>query len=111
MEVQSCKQCGESFKYFTILESIGWGYKTLNCRNCGAKYKLKKSYIFIIITLLFLPIFFINQIYQLVLTTPLKLIIFLGYVSYIAVIMGLYPFIVKYNLESEIKRMDSIYGK
>lgn len=111
MKIQSCKRCGDKFKYITVLGSIGWSYKPLNCRNCGAKHRLKKLHIFIIITLLSLPIFFINQIYQLTLTRPLRILIFLIYLAYITVIIVIGPFFVEYNLESKIKRVDSIYGK
>lgn len=102
MSIQKCKKCERKFNYIDVLDSVGWGYKTLSCRNCGAQYNLKISYIFILALLLSLPIFFINQIRNFALTVSLRMpLVVFFYIIYISIIVGLYPFIIKYRLKGD----------
>lgn len=100
MSIQVCKKCGSRLNYIDVLEAIGWGYKPLICRSCGAKYNLKTLYILILTLLLSLPMIFVNQIHKLTLTTSLNIpLVVLFYIIYISIIVGLYPFIIKYSFK------------
>lgn len=104
MKIQRCVKCKTKFKYIDILESVCWGYKHLTCRECGAKYTLKMRYLAIVAILLSIPIFFIDEISNMALMMSFKIgwtVLF--YVIYIAIILGLYPFFVRYNLNGEIE--------
>lgn len=109
MEIQRCEKCGTKFKYMDVLESIGWVNKSLECNNCGTKHNFKMYHMLIIPALLIGPIFFINQMSQFPLNMLVKTTIALFYIIYIAVIVGLYPFIIRYRLEGEINK-DSNHG-
>ena len=111
MEIQRCEKCGTKFKYMDVLESIGWVYKSLECDNCGAKHNFKMYHILIIIVLLIAPILFINQIGQVPLTILIRTMMALFYIVYIAVIIGLYPFIIRYRAEGEIGKDSNHYIK
>ncbi len=104
METQRCKKCEKKFNYLNVLESVGWGYIHLTCKNCGAKHSSKVIYIFILVFLLSLPMFFLNQIRQLPLTLLLKIMILLLYVVYMTLILGIYPFIIRYSLEDQLDK-------
>lgn len=85
-----------------ILDSIGWGYQHLNCRACGAQHKLKMLYIFILALLLILPIPFIDQIRNLILKMSLNIaFVVLFYITYISIIVGFYPFVIKYSFKGD----------
>ncbi|MGO1818899.1 MAG: TIGR04104 family putative zinc finger protein [Senegalia sp. (in: firmicutes)] len=102
MGIQRCKKCGTKFNYMDVLDSVGWGYKPLSCRNCGAQHNLKMLYIFILAILLTLPMFFIGQIRNYILTMSLNMVlVVLFYIIYIAIIAGLYPFIIKYSFKED----------
>lgn len=102
MGIQKCKKCGTKFNYMDVLDSVGWGYKPFICRNCGAQYNLKMLYLLILSVLLTLPVFFINQISKFILKIPLNIgFLVLFYMIYIAIIVGLYPFIIKYRFKGE----------
>ena len=102
MGIQRCKKCGTKFNYMDVLDSVGWGYKPLNCRVCGAQHKMKMWYILILALLLSLPIFFINQIHILALTISLRMpLVAFFYIIYIAIIVGLYPFIIRYRFKGD----------
>ena len=90
MGIQRCKKCGTKFNYMDVLDSVGWGYKPLSCRNCGAQHNLKMLYIFILAILLTLPIFFIGQIRNYILTMSLKMILV---VLFYIVMPSLIPYI------------------
>lgn len=106
MSIQRCKKCGSRFNYIDVLEAVGWGYKPLICRSCEAKYNLKMLYILILALLLSLPMLFINQIHKLTLTTSLNIpLVVLFYIIYISIIVGLYPFIIKYSFKVD-KNLD-----
>lgn len=98
MSIQKCKKCGNKFDYKEVLDSVGWGNKPLHCNLCGTKHMLKTSYIPIIIALLSLPVFAISQIDTFELKVAVRIVIILFYIAYISLILGLYPFIVKYDL-------------
>lgn len=102
MEIQRCKECGRKFNYTDVLDSVCWTYKSLHCKKCGVEHRLKMFYIFILAILLSIPILLINRIQKLSLTLLLKILMaVLFYLIYIALIVGLYPFIVKYKLKEE----------
>ena len=102
MKIQKCKKCGKKFEYIDVIESIGWGYKPLTCRCCGAKYNLKMWYIFTIAVLLSLPMFFTKQILIFISILSLKTAFsVLFYIIYILLIVGVYPFIIRYTLADE----------
>lgn len=102
MSIQRCKKCGSKFNYIDILDSVGWGYKSLNCRSCGAKHNLKMMYIFILAVLLSLPMFFIAQISKFALIISLNMgWVVLFYIIYIAIMVGLYPFIIRYRFKGD----------
>lgn len=107
MEIQRYKACERKFKYLELVESIGWGYNNLTCRSCGRKHILKKSYLFMLIALIVLPVFFINKICKLPLTLFLKVMVLLIYLSYSSLIVGLSPFVVRYKLEGDLDKSSS----
>lgn len=102
MGIQKCKKCARKFNYLDVLDSVGWGYKPFICKNCGAQHNLKMLYIVILTVLLTLPIFFIGQIRNFILTMSLKaVLVVLFYIIYISIIVGLYPFIIKYRFKGD----------
>lgn len=101
MNIQKCKKCETRFKYIDILDSSGWGYKPIICRSCGAKYILNMKYIVIIAIMLSLPLFFIGKVCTMLTTIKLKVLLGTAYIIYMAVIVGLYPFIVRYRLKED----------
>lgn len=102
MGIQKCKKCGAKFKYLDILESVGWVYKPLICRNCGVQHSLKMLYIIILAILLTLPVFFIDQISKFILKTSLNIgILVFFYITYISIIIGLYPFVIRYRFKED----------
>lgn len=111
MAIKRCEKCGRRFKYMDVLESIGWGYRSLKCDSCGAKHKMEIYHIFIIAGLLIAPMFFMNQIYQVPLTMLVRIVIALLYIIYMTLIIGLYPFIIRYRLEDEREQDSSHYIK
>ena len=96
--IQRCEKCGRKFKYMDILESVGWGYKPLECYNCGAKHNFKIYHILVITSILIIPILFINQIRQFPLTGLVRTLIVLFYIAYIGLILALYPCIIKFKV-------------
>ncbi len=102
MGIQICKKCGIKFKYLDVLDSVGWGYKPFNCRNCGAEYNLKMLYILALSLILTLPIIFIDQISNTILKISLNIVfVVLFYMIYILVIVGLYPFVIRYRFKRD----------
>lgn len=101
MGIQRCNQCGRKFNYIDILDSFGWGYKPIVCSECGAKYNLKMIYVFTIAIILSLPIFFIGRVCSLATTIKLKFLVALVYMLYMAVVVGVYPFIIRYSLSED----------
>lgn len=101
MGIQKCEKCGTIFNYIDVIDSVGWGYRHLNCRNCGVKYNLKIRYIFIIILLLVLPIFLINRMQSMASTMLIKILLLFIYISYVSAIVALCPFFVRHDLEEE----------
>lgn len=101
MGIQKCNKCGSKFNYIDILDSFGWGYKPIVCRKCGAKYNMKMRYILTIAAILSLPILFISRICSLATTIKLKILVAAVYIIYMAVMVGVYPFVIRYGLSKE----------
>lgn len=56
--IQKCKSCSNRFRWETIVKSICWGYKSIECVNCKTKHYIKSIYRIIIAILIVLPLFF-----------------------------------------------------
>lgn len=101
MEIQRCNKCGSKFNYIDVLDSFGWGYKPVVCRKCGAKHNMKMRYILTIASILCFPILFMSRICSLATTIKLKILIAAVYIIYMVVMVGVYPFVIRYAVSEE----------
>ena len=105
MGIQECENCGTKFNYMDLQKSFWSGYKRITCRNCGARHFWKMSYRIILPTIMGLPLIYLlisppSRIGVL----PDKLYYYAIYMFYVAIISGLYPFVVRYDLEDKWKK-------
>nr|WP_300002918.1 TIGR04104 family putative zinc finger protein [Tissierella sp.] len=101
MGIQKCSKCGSRLNYVDILESFGWGNKPVICRECGSKHDLRAMYVVVIAVLLSLPILFMGSICSMATTIKLKILVVLLYTMYMAVMVGVYPFVIRYGFREE----------
>lgn len=91
MFIQKCKKCSNQFKWVTVCKSIWNGFKPIECSNCKTKHYVKRIYSIIITICVPLPILFQKFLYGLFGSYS-----FLFYVIWVATIICLSPFWVRY---------------
>lgn len=112
MGIHRCTTCGRKLKYKTIWKVLILGreghYRNVTCENCGTAYHIKQTSKVLYVILLALPmllnILFPNN-------TPDLPVLSSLYILYMALVLILLPYLVKYEIEKiEQEKDDSIRG-
>ncbi|WP_047985858.1 TIGR04104 family putative zinc finger protein [Ornithinibacillus californiensis] len=53
--MQKCENCKSQFSWHKIYKSLWWGYKPINCNECGMAHKITTSGRFVFVSLTILP--------------------------------------------------------
>lgn len=99
--IQKCIKCKENFSYIELLRSI-WslsGYKKIKCTNCNTEFKVSNISRLIMASLTSLPILLTSLLILLqryIFNLGFNIVI--CYSLYVALIILLSPFIVRYKL-------------
>ncbi len=110
MGIHRCRTCGKKLKYKTIWKVLILGreghYRNVTCENCGTVYRIKQTSKVLYVVLLALPmlldILFLNNRPS----VPVNLTL---YILYMAVVLILHPYTVKYEIEKiDQEKDDSI---
>ncbi len=96
LNIQRCKNCSKEFKWKTIIKSLWFGYKPIECVNCKTKHYLVLTYRIIISTGIVLPVFFSHFLSSLLKTYPLRISF---YLVWVAIVICIAPFFSRYHLE------------
>lgn len=99
MGIHRCTTCGRKLKYKTIWNVLFLGreghYRSIQCENCGADYDIKQTSKVLYVILLALPML-LNILFPNKLSAPVLLSL---YILYMALVLILLPYIVKYEIE------------
>lgn len=110
MGIHRCMTCGTKLKYKTIWKVLILGreghYRNVTCENCGTVYHIKQTSKVLFVILLAFPmlldILFLNK-------KPALLVHLALYVLYMALVLILLPYLVKYEIEKiDQEKDDSI---
>lgn len=95
MLFQKCIKCGVKFKYRDISKQLWRELSDVKCNNCGAAYKMIWMNRLFLQFLIILPMFFKNGIRSMGPNLPISVLI---YLVYLAIIIALSPFILRFKL-------------
>lgn len=109
MGIHRCMACGTKLEYKTIWKVLIMGreghYRNVTCGNCGTIYHIKQTSKVLYVILLALPML-LNILFPNKLSTPVLLSL---YILYMALVLILLPYIVKYKIEKiDQEKDDSI---
>jgi len=112
MGIHRCKTCGTKFKYKMIWKVLILGreghYRSIKCRNCGTAYNIKQTSKVIYVILLALP--WLLNTFSLNNKPSIPVLLSL-YALYMAMVLILLPYLVKYEIEKiDQEKDDSIKG-
>lgn len=110
MGIHRCMTCGTKLEYKTIWKALILGreghYRNVTCENCGTVYHIKQTSKVLYVILLAFPLFLNTFFLHNKPSVPVNLTL---YIFYMAVILILHPYIVKYEIEKiDQEKDDSI---
>ncbi|KGX89703.1 TIGR04104 family putative zinc finger protein [Pontibacillus marinus] len=97
MSIQKCLNCGKQFLWKEVQKAIFWGYKPIECQQCGTKHTVTmktRTLIALFAGVTVLIVDFIN--------ISLYLDIILSVMGILSIGL-LYPFFAKYKVRLKIK--------
>jgi CXXC-20-CXXC protein len=107
MGIHPCTKCGTKFKYKTIWKVLILGreghYRSITCGNCGTAYNIKQTSKVLYVILLALPMLLNIIILN---NRPAIPVLLSLYILYMALVLILLPYLVKYEIEEINKEKD-----